>query len=210
MQEVKDAGMQASSMDSLSTDEVVDVYVKSKQVSGVHVPNKGRPLMRMEHTYNKVVSTKNKELSFKFLDELKAKKKIELSMAAASTPKEVKSTLGKKVWNPLKLDLNAGTQSRARSMAKQVHKRNFHRSFQPFGNLFAKTKAAKVEPLMEVPKMEEFVELELLEALDEQLIANDDKVEAVVATNVEARGGMQEVLSMKSVIPTSDNKCHAP
>ena len=58
--------------------------------------------------------------------------------------------------------------------------------------------------------MEEFVELEILEAVDEKLIADDDKVETVVAINVKAKGGMQEVLSIKSMTPTSDNKCHAP
>ena len=69
--------MQASSTDSLSTDEVVDVYVKAKQMSGVHVPKEGPPI-RMEHSYNKVVRTKNRDLSFMFLGELQAKKKLSL------------------------------------------------------------------------------------------------------------------------------------
>ena len=38
MQEVKDAGIHAPSMHYLSTDEVVDEWLKEPMVSGVYVP----------------------------------------------------------------------------------------------------------------------------------------------------------------------------
>ena len=67
-----------------------------------------------------MLSTKNRELSFKFLDELQAKKKTEFAIAATSTPKEVKPALEKKVWNPLSLDLNASTRSKVKPQGKAI------------------------------------------------------------------------------------------
>ena len=107
--------------------------------------------------------------------------------------------LEKKVWNPLSLDLNAGTRSKAKPQAKQFETRSFHLSSQPLKSLFAKTDTAKVEPIVEVQEVEEVGNPEQLEAMDKKMNADDDKVETVVAINVVAKGEMQEVLSMKSV-----------
>ena len=58
------------------------------------------------------------------MDKLQGKRKSELAIAASPT-KKVEPTLDKKVWNPLNLDLNAGTQSIAQPKAKQLETRSF-------------------------------------------------------------------------------------
>ena len=79
-----------------STDEVVGVCLKEKRVSGIHV-TKADPLTKKKFSCDKVVSTKNKEWMSKFLDELQAKKKNELEIAAAPASK-VEPAAEKKGW----------------------------------------------------------------------------------------------------------------
>ena len=99
------------------------------------------------------------------------------------------------------MDLNADKCGTTRPKAKQLKKRVFHVSSQPVGSLFAKTKAAKVELIVEVHEVEEFVEPELLEVLNEKHFVDEDKVEAVLAIDVKAKEEMQEVVSIVNVTP---------
>ena len=205
MQEVKDAGIQASLMAYLSTDEVVDIYLKEKRVSCVHVP-KEDPLTRMEFSCDKVVSTKNKEWMSKFLDELQANRKTELLIEAAPAAK-VELAVEKKGWNPLGLDLNADKRSKTRPNTNQLEKRRLQASSQVFGRFVTKSKMAKVEPMVEVQEVEEFVEPELLEVLDKKQIVDEDKVKTFVAIDVKAKEEVQEVVSMEIMTPTLDVEC---